>query len=146
MLNLTVMTGRLAEDPELRHTPNDTPVCTFRIAVRRDYAKKGGGEDTDFFDVVAWRHNAEFVCKYFTKGSLIQVSGRIENRRWEDKYEQPRVTAELIADKVYFGESKGNEGGGADIRPFAKSAEKGATDGLAANPASIFPPGFDPFA
>ena len=136
MLNVTIMTGRLVEDPELRHTNSDVPVASFRIAVRRDYTKKGEENATDFFDVVAWRATAEFVCKYFQKGALIQIAGRIENRTWEDKHGQARVTAEIIADKVYFSESKGKDGNAAEIDPF---------DGSSANVPRALPPDFDPF-
>ena len=118
MLNQIVMTGRLVENPELRRTnTSDTPVTKFRIAVRRDYAKKDDENATDFFDVVAWRATAEFVCNYFKKGSLIQLVGSIENRKWTDKHDQARVTTEIVADKVYFGESKAKNGGD-DFDPF----------------------------
>ena len=158
MLNLTVMTGRLVEDPELRYTNNETPVTTFRIAVRRDYAKKGDDDSADFFDVVAWRQTAEFVCKYFKKGSLIQVAGRFENRKWKDKFDQNRVTSQLIADNVYFGEGKSKADPDSDIDPFQGDAVVGGADSFAPNPgagtegrassytASGLPPGFDPFA
>ena len=158
MLNLTVMTGRLVEDPELRYTNNETPVTTYRIAVRRDYAKKGDDDAVDFFDVVAWRQTAEFVCKYFKKGSLVQVVGRLENRRWKDKFDQNRVTAQLIADNVYFGESKGKADADSDAYTFEEDAESNGVDNFAtgsgnssaansaANTSSAFPPGFDPFA
>ena len=136
MLNVTIMTGRLVEDPELRRTNSDIPVSSFRIAVRRDYTKKGEDAATDFFDVVAWRSTAEFICKYFQKGSLIQVAGRIENRTWEDKHGQARVTAEIIADKVYFGDSKGKDGAVPDIDPF---------DDGASSMARVPPAEFDPF-
>lgn len=112
-LNITIMTGRMVADPELRETKSNIPVTSFRIAVRRDYAKKDDQDATDFFDVIAWRSSAEFVCKYFSKGSTVTVTGRMENRKWEDKHGQPRVTTELIADKVYFGDSKDkSEGAG----------------------------------
>ena len=136
MLNITIMTGRLVGAPELRNTNSRIPVTSFRIAVRRDYAKKDGDDDTDFFDVVAWRATAEFVCKYFSKGSLITVVGRMENRSWTDKHGQNRVTAELIADNVYFGDSKGRTDGAGDIDPFGVDALN--TEGGA-------PPEFDPF-
>ena len=106
MLNFAIMTGRLVADPELRHTNNETPVASLRIAVGRDFAKKGEDSATDFFDVVAWRKTAEFVCSYFKKGSLITVVGRMENREWTDKAGQNRISTELVADRAYFGESK----------------------------------------
>jgi len=135
MLNIAVMTGRLVADPELRHTSGDTPVTTFRIAVRRDFAKKGEEPATDFFDVVAWRSTAEFVCDYFRKGSPIQVVGRMENREWTDKNGQPRVTAELVADRAYFGESKGKAAND-DADPYSVAAVVGIST----------PPDFDPFS
>lgn len=138
MLNLTVLTGRLVNDPELRQTQSNIPVASFRVAVRRDFVKKGDG-DTDFFDVVAWRGTAEFVNKYFKKGSMIQLVGRLQNRHWKDKHDQARVSTELVADKAYFGESKGKDddnGGPPDaIDPF------GGNDF-----SSDAPAGFDPFA
>ncbi len=119
MLNLTVLTGRLVETPELRQTKNDSiPVTSFRIAVKRDF----GENDTDFFDIVAWRSTAEFICKHFKKGSLIQLSGRLQNRIWKDKHEQNRVTAEVHVERAYFGDSKdkSDTGGGDDgFDPFA---------------------------
>jgi len=136
------MTGRLVDDPELRYTKSNTPVTSFRIAVRRDFVKKGEDDATDFIDVVAWRDTAEFVCNYFRKGSLIQVVGRIENRKWTDKYEQARVTTELVAEKVYFGDSKGKEGATADIDPF-NSAGVGSRTSVHTIPGTT--PEFDPF-
>ena len=143
MLNVTIMTGRLVESPELRHTSNGTPVTTVRIAVRRDYVKKDGNDATDFFDVVAWRTTAEFVSNYFNKGSLIQVVGRLENRNWTDKHNQPRITAEIIADKVYFGEGRGKDPAGGDIDPFEDGTATGSTGATYAAPG--YPQGFDPF-
>ena len=144
MLNVTIMTGRLVEAPELRHTNNGgTPVTTCRLAVRRDYVKKGDEDVTDFFDVVAWRTTAEFICKYMKKGSMIQVVGHLENRAWKDKHGQNRVTTELIAEKAYFGESKGKDGNDHDIDPFDgdANANKATGDAETHEP----PPGFDPF-
>jgi single-strand DNA-binding protein len=105
MLNVSALTGRLAENPELRVTQSGIPYISTRIAVQRDYTKDGERE-TDFFTVTAWRATAEFICKYFAKGDLITVSGRLQNRSWTDKHEQRRVTTELIIDRAYFAESK----------------------------------------
>jgi single-strand DNA-binding protein len=105
MLNLCALTGRLVEDPELRMTQNDIPVTSLRLAVQRDYGKDGERE-TDFFDVVAWRTTAEFVSNHFSKGSMITVTGRLQNRSWTDKDGGKRTKTELIADNAYFGESK----------------------------------------
>ena len=105
MLNRAIMMGRLCADPELKHTQTQVTVCSFRIAVDRDYSKNGDKE-TDFFDVVAWRATAEFICKYFTKGRMIVVDGRIQTRPWTDRDGNKRVTTELVADNAYFGDSK----------------------------------------
>lgn len=105
MLNRAIMMGRLCADPELRRTQNQISVCSFRIAVDRDYAKDKEKE-TDFFDVVAWRATAEFICKYFTKGRMIVVDGRMQTRSWTDKEGGKRVSTELVADNAYFGDSK----------------------------------------
>lgn len=105
MLNRAIMMGRLCADLELKHTQTQVAVCSFRIAVDRDYSKNGEKE-TDFFDVVAWRATAEFICKYFTKGRMIVVDGRMQTRSWTDKEGNKRVTTELVADNAYFGDSK----------------------------------------
>ena len=99
--------GRLTRDPELRRTQSGTAVCSFSVAVDRDYQPKDGSEkQTDFIDVVAWRQTGEFVSKYFTKGRMIVVSGSLQSRRWQDKNGQNRISWEVIADNVYFGDSK----------------------------------------
>ena len=105
MLNRAIMMGRLCADPELKHTQTQVAVCSFRIAVDRDYSKNGEKE-TDFFDVVAWRATAEFICKYFTKGRMIVVDGRMQTRPWTDRDGNKRVTTELVVDNAYFGDSK----------------------------------------
>ena len=109
MLNRAIMMGRLCADPELRHTQTQVAVCSLRIAVDRDYSKNGEKE-TDFFDVVAWRATAEFICKYFTKGRMIVVDGRMQTRPWTDKEGNKRTTAEVVASSVYFGDSKPKDG------------------------------------
>ncbi len=105
MLNRAIMMGRLCADPELKKTQSGVSVCTCRIAVDRDYGKKEEKE-TDFFDVVAWRTTAEFICKYFSKGRMIVVDGRMQTRPWTDRDGNKRVTTELVADSAYFGDSK----------------------------------------
>lgn len=110
MLNRIVLMGRLTRDPELRKTQSDTPVCSFSLAVDRDY-KRDGEKETDFIDVVAWRSTAEFVSKYFTKGRMATVEGRLQIRDWMDKEGGKRRSAEVIADNVYFGDSKPKEDG-----------------------------------
>ncbi len=107
MLNHIVIMGRLTRDPELRRTGNNTPVASFTLAVDRDFAPKDGGErETDFIDCVAWRATGEFVSKYFTKGSMAVVAGRLQIRNWTDKDGNKRRSAEIVAENVYFGESK----------------------------------------
>ena len=107
MLNHIVIMGRLTRDPELRRTGSGIAVASFTVAVDRDFAPKDGGDrETDFIDCVAWRQTGEFVSKYFTKGSMAVVSGRLQIRNWNDKDGNKRRTAEIVADNVYFGESK----------------------------------------
>lgn len=107
MLNHIVIMGRLTRDPELRRTGSGIAVASFSVAVDRDFGGRDGGErETDFIDCVAWRQTGEFVSKYFTKGSMIVVSGRLQIRSWIDKDGNKRRTAEVVADNVYFGDSK----------------------------------------
>lgn len=114
MLNHITLMGRLTRDPELRYTQSGTPVASFTLAVDRDFSSKENGErPTDFIDVVAWRQTGEFVSKFFTKGSMAVVSGRLQIREWQDKEGNKRRSAEVVADNVYFGESK-RSGGSAD--------------------------------
>lgn len=109
MLNNVVIMGRLARDPELRRTASGTAVTSFRVAVERDFSSKdGGAKETDFIDCLAWMGTGEFVSKYFPKGSMIVVSGRLQIRSWTDKGGNKRRNAEVVAENVYFGESKRN--------------------------------------
>ena len=113
MLNHITIMGRLTRDPELRRTGSGVAVASFTVAVDRDFGGRDGGEkETDFIDCVAWRQTGEFVSKYFTKGSMIVVSGRLQIRPWTDKDGNKRRTAEVVADNVYFGESKRSSEGG----------------------------------
>ncbi|MCD8197114.1 MAG: single-stranded DNA-binding protein [Lachnospiraceae bacterium] len=105
MLNNIIIMGRLTKDPE-RRTAGETPVCSFCIACDRDYKNKEGEYETDFVDVVAWRGTAEHVAKYFTKGRMAIVKGRLQIRSREDKEGNKRKKAEIVADSVYFGDSK----------------------------------------
>ena len=115
MLNHIVIMGRLTRDPELRRTQSGTPVCTITVAVDRDYQSRDSQEkQTDFIDVVAWRSTAEFVSKYFTKGRMIVVEGSLQSRKWQDKNGQNRVSWEVQANNVYFGDSKRDNAGGGD--------------------------------
>ncbi len=107
MLNHITIMGRLTRDPELRRTGTGVAVASFRVAVDRDYAPKDGGErKTDFIDCVAWRQTGEFISKYFTKGRMIVVDGRLEMRDWTDKDGNKRTSAEINVDNAYFGDSR----------------------------------------
>lgn len=106
MLNKAILMGRLTADPELRHTQNNIPVTSFTLAVDRSFGKE---KQTDFLDIVAWRNTAEFVTKWFSKGMLVAVSGRMQTRTWEDKQGNKRKTTEVVADEVFFAEGKKRE-------------------------------------
>ena len=107
MLNHITLMGRLVADPELRRTGSGVAVASFRIAVDRDFAPKDGGErKADFISCVAWRQTGEFISKYFTKGRMIVVDGRLEMRDWTDRDGNKRTTAEVIVDNAYFGDSR----------------------------------------
>ena len=110
MLNKIFIMGRLARDPELRRTQSGTAVTSFSLAVDRDFKSQSGEKETDFIDIVAWRGTAEFVSKYFTKGRMAVVEGRLQIRDWTDKEGGKRRSAEVIADNVYFGDSKRDDG------------------------------------
>jgi len=113
MLNHITIMGRLTRDPELRRTGSGIAVASFTLAVDRDFGKNDNGErETDFIDCVAWRQTGEFVSKYFTKGRMAVVSGRLQIRSWNDKDGNKRRTAEVVADNVYFGDSKRDDQGG----------------------------------
>lgn len=135
MLNKVLIMGRLARDPELRRTQTGTAVASFTLAVDRDMKNKATGERaTDWIDVVAWSHTAEFVSRYFTKGRMAVVEGRLQIRDWTDKDGNKRRTAEVVADQVYFGDSKReNEGG--SYAPSYSNNQGGYAGGYAA-PAS----------
>ena len=106
MLNNIVIMGRLTRDPELRRTSSGVSVASFTLACERDFAAQGETRETDFIDIVAWRYTAECVEKYFSKGQMAIVTGRLQIRNWEDKEGNKRRSAEILADHVYFGESK----------------------------------------
>ena len=111
MLNHITIMGRLTRDTELRRTGSGKPVASFTVAVDRDFSQ-GDQKETDFIDCVAWNKTGEFVDKYFSKGSMIVVAGRLQIRSWNDKDGNKRRTAEVVADNVYFGESKSQESRG----------------------------------
>ena len=107
MLNHITIMGRLTRDPELRYTQSQTPVASFTLAVDRDYGGRDGGErQTDFIDCVAWRQTAEFVSKYFQKGRMAVVSGRLQSRKWQDRDGNNRTSWEVNVDNIYFGDSR----------------------------------------
>ena len=112
MMNNIVLMGRLTRDPELRHTGSGVSVASFSLAVDRDFKTDGGERETDFIDIVAWRNTADFVSKYFTKGRMAVVSGRLQIRTWADKEGNKRRAAVVVADSVYFGDSKKESSGG----------------------------------
>ena len=142
MLNHITLMGRLVRDPELRRTGSGIAVASFRIAVDRDYSPKDGGErKADFIDCVAWRQTGEFISKYFAKGRMIVVDGRLEMREWTDKEGNKRTSAEVIVDNAYFGDSKrdgdtGSFGGNTYAAPAAPAF--GGYSAPASSPASDF--------
>ena len=111
MLNKIFIMGRLTRDPELRRTQSGTAVTSFTLAVDRDFKSQSGEKETDFIDVVAWRSTAEFAAKYFTKGRMAIVEGRLQIRPWTDKDGNNRRSAEVVADNIYFGDSKRDSAG-----------------------------------
>ena len=136
MLNHIVIMGRLVRDPELRRTGTGVAVTSFTVAVDRDFGGRDGGEkETDFIDCVAWRQTGEFVSKYFAKGRMAVVSGRLQIRNWTDKEGNKRRTAEVVADNVYFGDSKRD--GDSSNNTYAAPAF-GGYSAPAAAPASDF--------
>ena len=114
MLNKIFIMGRLTRDPELRRTNNGTAVARFALAVDRDYKNADGSKDTDFIDCVAWRNSAEFVSKYFSKGRMAVVEGRLQIRDWKDKDGNNRRSAEVIVENIYFGDSKRDNNAASD--------------------------------
>ena len=124
MLNHITLMGRLTRDPELRRTGSGTAVTSFSLAVDRDFKSQSGEKETDFIDIVAWRSTAEFVSKYFSKGRMAVVEGRLQIRDWTDKDGGKRRSAEVVADNVYFGDSKrdGGDSSGYSAAPAYKNA------------------------
>lgn len=108
MLNTVILMGRICGDLELKHTPSDIPVTSFTLAIDRGYVKAGAEKQTDFITVVAWRNTAEFVCKYFQKGSMIAVQGSLQTRKYTDKEGNKRTACEVVAEKVNFTGEKQN--------------------------------------
>lgn len=123
MLNKVFIMGRMVRDPELRHTQSGTAVASFTLAVERDFKDKTTGErTTDFIDCVAWRSTAEFVSRFFAKGRMAVVVGSLQIRAWEDKEGNKRRTAEVIAESVYFGDSKRDAESGGYAPPAAPAS------------------------
>lgn len=122
MLNKCFLLGRLAADPELRHTQSGTPVASFRLAVDRDFKDKNTGERyTDWIDVTAWRQTAEFVNRYFTKGRAAIVEGKLQTSSWTDKTGAKRTTLQVVADNVYFGDSQKQERASAPEQSYSQT-------------------------
>lgn len=106
MLNVVAIMGRLVADPELRTTQQGTNVCTFRIACERSFAKQGEQRQADFIEIVAWRQQANFVCKYFQKGSMIAIDGSLQTRQYQDKQGNNRTAVEVVANNISFAGAK----------------------------------------
>lgn len=126
MLNRVILMGRLVSDPELRKTQGGTSVAAARIAVDRDYKDAGGERQADFIDIVAWRGTAEMLCKYFTKGRMLALEGRLQIRPWTDKDGRKRTAAEVVADSIWFADSKKiaePSAGGQDFREIPEDEE-----------------------
>lgn len=140
MLNVVAIMGRLVADPELRTTGNGTNVCSFRIACDRNFAQKGQERQADFIDVVAWRQSAEFICKYFQKGSLVAVEGSLQSRQYQDKNGNKRTAVEVLANQINFAGGKkpggqpvddGGEAPPKDYREPAPAYSQGSADDFA---------------
>ncbi|MBO7275668.1 MAG: single-stranded DNA-binding protein [Clostridia bacterium] len=132
MLNKAILMGRLTADPELRKTSGDVSVTTFTLAVNRSFTRQGEQAQTDFIDIVAWRSTAEFAAKWFTKGMQVAVSGKIQTRTWEDKQGNKRKSVEVVADEVFFADSKRGDAP-------ARDSMMGEPFDLGRAPASAFP-------
>ncbi len=145
MLNVAVVMGRLAADPELRHTSSGLAVTSFTLAVDRGYVKQGQERQTDWIDVVAWRQTAEFICKYFTKGQMMAVQGSLQTRNWEDKNGAKHKSTELLADQVSFTSSKREAGGDSGRSDFDRGYQRAPAEQPAAfsAPAPAYSSGSD---
>lgn len=132
MLNKIIVMGRLTRDPELRRTQSGLSVTSFSVACDRDFKSQSGGKETDFIDIVAWRQTAEFVSRYFTKGRMALVEGRLQMREYTDRDGNRRVAAEVVANNVYFGDSR------RDSQPAGApyGAPQGGYDAYGAAPAA----------
>ena len=128
MLNKIFIMGRLTRDPELRRTQGGNAVTSFALAVDRDFKSADGTKETDFIDVVAWRNTAEFAAKYFTKGRMAVVEGRLQMRDWTDKEGNKRRSAEVVADNIYFGDSKREDAPAGTSTPTCEEIEDDGGD------------------
>lgn len=128
MLNKIFIMGRLTRDPELRRTQGGNAVTSFALAVDRDFKSADGTKETDFIDVVAWRNTAEFAAKYFTKGRMAVVEGRLQMRDWTDKEGNKRRSAEVVADNIYFGDSKREDAPAGNSAPTFEEIEEDGGD------------------
>ena len=145
MLNHITIMGRLTRDPELRYTQSGTPVASFTVACERDFTAQGQQRETDFIDCVAWRQGGEFVSKYFVKGQMIVVDGRLQSRKWQDRDGNNRTSWEINADHTYFGEPKRDGGqqssyGGGYAPPAGGYSSPPPSGGYNAPPAQAAPP------
>lgn len=141
MLNVVAIMGRLVADPELKTTPAGINVCTFRIACDRSFVQQGQQRQADFIDVVAWRHNADFLCKHFAKGGMVAVQGRLQTRQYQDRNGNKRTAVEVVADSLSFAGSskkpggqavdKGGEAPPSDYRDPAPAYSQGDADDFA---------------
>ena len=131
MLNKVIIMGRLARDPELRRTQSGVSVTSFRIACDRDFKSQNGEKGTDWIDLVAWRQTAEFVSKYFAKGRMAVVEGRLQIRDWQDRDGNKRRSAEVVAENVYFGDSRRDGDSGGSYAPRTGSAYPAGNSGYA---------------
>ena len=140
MLNVVAIMGRLTADPELRSTPNGTNVCSFTIACDRSFVRQGEERQADFLSIVAWRQSAEFICKYFVKGSLVAIQGHLQTRKYQDKQGNNRVAVEIVADQISFAGSgkrpaqpvdDGGEAPPPDYREPAPAYAQGSADDFA---------------
>lgn len=142
MLNVVALMGRLVADPELRHTPQGVSVTTFTIAVDRSFVRQGEQRQADFIDIVCWRSSAEFVCKYFQKGSLIAIDGRLQSRQYQDKNGNNRTAIEIVANNVNFAAPKSaNAAPMGDAGYGAPMAAPAARPAVQANPAPSYSAG-----
>ena len=133
MLNCAVLMGRLVADPELRTTTSGISVTSFRIAVDRSFVRQGEERQADFIDIVAWRQTADFVCRYFRKGSMIAVQGSIQTRAYEDKQGNKRTAVEVVADNVSFCGSKSEGGSAPRANMEAPAFSNGTIDDFSAS-------------